>query len=125
MMTARQPTLDELIAIRALVVEPKASELGGDRLLSLLRVELAPRVVEPAHTHPAVELLYGVAGRGVVELDARALVPIRPADVVQVERGRVKSLRNNTDRPFVVLAALVLGAGLPPLTPAPPEGGAR
>jgi hypothetical protein len=124
-MTTRQPILDELIAIRALVIEPRASELGGDRVLSLLRVELAPGVGRTGAHPPRRRAPVRVAGRGVVELDGRALVPSRPADVVQVERGRVKSLRDNTDRPFVVLAALVLGAGLPPLTSARPEGGAR
>ena len=41
-------------------------------------------------------------------------------DVVPVEPGRVKSLRNPGDEPFAVLAVLVLDADRPPILP-PPE----
>ena len=73
-------TLDELLAAGQLIVEPKASlDIPGDQLLTVLRVELAPGAVEPPHTHPGVEILYGVAGRGEVELDWRTPLPVAPA----------------------------------------------
>jgi quercetin dioxygenase-like cupin family protein len=114
-------TLDELLAAGQLIVEPQASlDIPGDQLLTVLRVELAPGAVEPHHTHPGVEILYGVAGRGEVELDGRTPLPVGPGDVLPVERGHVKSLRNVGDAPFAVLAVLVLDAGKPPLLPALP-----
>jgi quercetin dioxygenase-like cupin family protein len=112
-------TLDELLATGQLIVEPKTNlELPGDQVLTLLRVELAPGAVEPQHTHPGVEILYGVTGRGEVELDGQTRHPLSSGDVLPIERGHVKSLRNPGDEPFAVLAVLVLDADEPPLLPA-------
>ena len=81
-------TLDELLATRRLIVEPKTSmTLPGDQVLTVLRVELAPGTVEPRHTHPGVEVLYGVAGRGEVELDGQTRLTVGPGDVLPIERG--------------------------------------
>ncbi|HWM05239.1 MAG TPA: hypothetical protein VNP92_23110 [Actinophytocola sp.] len=41
-------------------------------------------------------------------------------ELLPIERGHVKSLRNAGDAPFAVLAVLVLDAGQPPLLPALP-----
>jgi len=114
-------TLDELLATGQLAVEPKATlDLPGHQVLSIVRVELAPGAVEPRHTHPGAEILYGLAGHGQVELDGRNLQAVTVGDVVPVEPGRVKSLRNPGDEPFAVLAVLVLDADRPPILP-PPE----
>ena len=114
-------TLDELLPAGQLIVEPKTSlDLPGDQVLTVLRVELAPGVVEPHHTHPGVEILYGAAGRGEVELDGQTRLPVGPGDVLPIERGQVKSLRNPGDAPFAVLAVLVLDADKPPLLPTLP-----
>ena len=115
-------TLDELLVTRRLIVEPKASlDLPGGQVLTVLRVELAPGTVEPPHTHPGVEILYGVAGRGEVELGGQTRLPVGPGDVLRIDRGHVKSLRNLGDAPFTLLAVLVLvlDADKPPLLPAP------
>jgi quercetin dioxygenase-like cupin family protein len=113
-------TLDELLVTCRLIVEPKASmELPGGQVLTVLRVELTPGTVEPHHTHPGVEILYGVAGRGEVELGGQTRIPVGPGDVLPIDRGHVKPLRNPGDAAFAVLAVLVLDADKPPLLPAP------
>jgi quercetin dioxygenase-like cupin family protein len=115
------PTLDELLAAGQLVVKPKATlDLPGHQVLSLLRVELAPGAVEPRHTHPGAEILYGLAGHGQVELDGQDVRTLTVGNVIPVEPGRVKSLRNTGHDPFAVLAVLVLDADRPPILP-PPE----
>ena len=109
-------TLDQLIAAGDLTVVPEASmPLRGGQMLSILRVTLAPGVVEPRHTHPGVEILRGLGGHGHVELDRGERVPISPGDVVQVEQGRVKSLVNDGEDAFTVLATLILDDDEPPL----------
>jgi quercetin dioxygenase-like cupin family protein len=110
-------TLDEMMAAGDLTVVPEASlPLRGGQVLSVLRVHLAPGMVEPRHTHPGTEILRGLAGRGHVELDRADRVPLAPGEVVQVARGRVKSLVNDGGETFVVLAVLVLDEGEPPFT---------
>ena len=112
-------TLEQLVAAGDLTVAPEgALPLRGGQELSVLRVELAPGVAEPRHTHPGTEILRGLAGHGQVELDRTERVPLGPGDVVHVARGRVKALVNDGDETFTVLAVLVLDAGEPPLTPA-------
>ncbi len=67
----------------------------GGRQLSLPRVERAPGVTGPRHTHPGIEIIQGFAGAGSVERDRREREPIVPGSVVRVDAGRVKSLRND------------------------------
>ena len=118
-MTRTTRTLDGLVAAGDLTVVPEASlPLRGGQELSVLRVELAPGVAEPRHTHPGVEILRGLAGNGHVELDRGERVPLGPGAVVPVAEGRVKALVNDGDAVLRVLAVLVLEAGAPPLRPA-------
>lgn len=112
------PTLDQLTAAGDLTVVPEASlPLRGGQVLSVLSVRLAAGVGEPRHTHPGVEILRGLAGRGHVELDGVEVVSLGPGAVVHVAPGRVKALVNDGDGPFDVLAVLVLETGEPPVHP--------
>jgi quercetin dioxygenase-like cupin family protein len=117
-VTGGQERLQALLASGDLRIAPKlTASVDGPREVTLLRVDLAPGVVEPHHTHPGLELLYGLAGSGAVEVDDAAEIPITPGSAVQVEAGQVKSLRNtSTQEPFSVLAVLLLEPGQPPLT---------
>ena len=95
------------------------ADLHEGQALSWLRVRLGPGVVEPAHVHPGMEGIFGVAGRGFVALDRTDRVPLAPGTFVRVEQGTVKSLGNDGAEPLVVLAVLVLDADQPPLTVVP------
>ena len=110
--------LQSLLASGRLRIDQKlAGEVADPGGVSVLRVELAPGVVEPPHTHPGLEILYGLAGAGVVELDGRERLPIAPDTVVRVEAGRVKALSNqDSHQPLAVVAILLLEPGRPPLT---------
>ncbi|MGY1643704.1 cupin domain-containing protein [Geodermatophilus sp. SYSU D00703] len=92
------------------------AELHQGQVLNVPRVELAPGVVEPAHVHPGAGGVFGVAGRGFVEMDHTDRVPLAPGAFVHVEQGTVKALGNNGSGPLVVLAVLVLDGDQPPLT---------
>jgi quercetin dioxygenase-like cupin family protein len=99
------------------VREKHRADLDDRRVLSLTVVRLDPGVVEPAHTHPGFEVLYGLSGRGHVVLDGTARTPISPGAVVAVEEGAVKAISNDGDEALEVLAVLVLDRGRPPFLP--------
>ena len=113
-----QAQLEALLASGDLRIAPQlTTRIDGPREVSLLLVELGAGVVEPQHTHPGLELLYGLAGSGAVQVDGTTEIPLTPGSAVQVEAGQVKSLRNASDQePFSVLAVLLLEPGQPPLT---------
>lgn len=109
--------LKSLMESRKLVVAPTLqAPLEGGQVLSIVRVEIAPDVTEPRHTHPGVEVLYGLGGSGFVEIDGQKL-PIEPGKTVLVEAGKAKALSNpSLSEPFSVLAVLVVDAKRPVLT---------
>ena len=74
-------------------------------------------MTEPRHTHPGLEILYGLEGSGFVERDRQERIPVGPGTVVQVERGPVKALSNASEHePFSILAVLILDTDEPSLT---------
>jgi quercetin dioxygenase-like cupin family protein len=79
-------------------------------------VRLAAGVVEPAHTHPGFEILYGLSGRGHVTLDG-GVTPMSAGQVVHVGEGTVKALVNDGYEPMTVLAVLVLDRARTPFIP--------
>jgi quercetin dioxygenase-like cupin family protein len=111
-------TVEELFASGRLAVEEKhRAHLDDQRVLSVTVVRLAPGVVEPPHTHPGFEVLYGLDGRGHVELDGRP-TPLSTGQVVHVPEGTVKAIANDGHEPLTALAVLVLDSTRPPFLPA-------
>jgi quercetin dioxygenase-like cupin family protein len=106
----------EGVSGRLAVEEKDRAALDDQRVLSVTTVRLAAGVVEPAHTHPNFEVLYGVAGQGRVYLDGRA-TPLSAGNVVHVPEGTVKAIANEADEPLTVLAVLVLDNARPPFAP--------
>ena len=112
-------SVDDLIKHGQLRIEEKARvDLVAGQQLSLVRVEMAAGVVEPAHTHPGIEVLYGLTGHGFVELDRTRRIPLAAGQALVVEPGRVKALGNDGAEPLAVLAVLALPEGQPPFTAA-------
>ena len=113
-----QALLQSLLDSGRLTVDQKlAVPIDGGRTVVILRVDLAPGVAEPRHTHPGLEILYGLEGTGFVEVDGQEPIPITPDTAVRVERGQAKALRNRSDGgPFSVLAVLILDQDQPALT---------
>jgi quercetin dioxygenase-like cupin family protein len=107
---------DPFATSRLTVEEKHRVDIDDRRVLSLTVVQLAPGVVEPTHTHPGFEILFGLAGRGHVDLDGTR-TPLNPGQVVYVPDGTVKAITNDSDQPLSVLAVLVLDRGRPPVTP--------
>ncbi len=115
--SAGEAQLKTLVESGKLVVAPTLqAPLEGGQVLSIVRVEVAPDVTEPRHTHPGIEVLYGLGGSGFVEIDGQKL-PIEPGKTVLVGAGKAKALSNpSPSEPFSVLAVLVVDAKKPVLT---------
>jgi quercetin dioxygenase-like cupin family protein len=110
-------TIADLFATGRLVLEEKHRvDIDDRRVLSLTAVRLAPGVVEPAHTHPGFEILYGLSGHGHVDLNG-ALTALAAGQVVHVPEGAVKAIGNDGDEPLSVLAVLILDRSRPPFPP--------
>jgi quercetin dioxygenase-like cupin family protein len=110
-------TATDLFATGRLIVEEKHRVDINDRLVvSLTVVQLAPGVVEPAHTHPGFEILFGLSGHGHVDLDGSP-TPLNVGQAVYVPEGTVKAITNDSDQTLSVLAVLVLDRSRPPFTP--------
>lgn len=112
-----QERLESLITNGAIVVDPKIQiPLRDDLMVSLALVEIAPGINEPRHTHPGIEVPYGIGGTGYVHADGPPEL-IEPGRVVRIPAGRAKTLTNPSEtEPLVVLAVLALEPKLPLLT---------
>lgn len=85
-------------------------------MLSLAQVEIAPGITEPRHTHPGVEVLYGIGGTGYVHADGPPEL-IEPGRVVRIPAGTAKALTNPSETEVLaVLAVLVLDPNRPLLS---------
>ena len=115
-MTANTTVEDLFSSGRLVVDERHRIDLDDRRVLSLTVVQLATGVVEPPHTHPGFEILYGLSGSGHVTLDAVA-TPLSTGQVVHVPEGTVKALANDGDEPMTVLGVLVLDRNSAPFVP--------
>lgn len=110
-------TPTDLSAAGRLIVEEKYRvDIDDRRVVSLTVVHLAPGVVEPTHTHPGLEILYTLTGRGHVDLDGTS-VALNAGEVVHVTEGTAKAIANDSDRSLSVLAVLVLDRDRPPFSP--------
>lgn len=107
--------LKALMSDGRLKVEPTLEvPLADGRVLSLVRVDVAPGVTEPSHTHPGTEVLYGLTGNGYVTVEKRT-VAIRVGEAVHVEMGKAKAISNPSRHPLSVLAVLILDPAKPVL----------
>jgi quercetin dioxygenase-like cupin family protein len=73
---------------RLLVDFKHSTELENGTVLTLLTVEVAPDVVEPADTHPGPEVLYCLAGQGHVDVDGQQ-TRLSPGEAALVPEGAI------------------------------------
>jgi quercetin dioxygenase-like cupin family protein len=117
MSTQTSDTFPELIADGKLVCdERQLVELATGQQLIVLRVELAPGVSEPAHTHPGPAVFYPLSGTGVIELDGTRRVDLVKNEAVYLPEGTTKAFINTTDEPMEVLAIVLKDTRRAPYT---------
>jgi quercetin dioxygenase-like cupin family protein len=111
---ADQPRLGNGEAVK---VEPRFQSLiEGKKVLSIVRVVIAPGVTEHRHRHPGLEIVYVLNGSGSIDIDGKSS-SLSKGTVIPVPAGATKALTNaSRAKPLEVLAVLALEPGAPPVS---------
>jgi quercetin dioxygenase-like cupin family protein len=80
-----------------------------------VRVELAPGVVFPSHTHPGEEIIYVIEGTWAYEIAGKP-VTAKAGDVLFVPAGTIHSAKNAGSGIAAELATYIVEKGRPLLT---------
>ena len=81
-----------------------------------VRVELAPGVTAPRHSHPGEEIIYVLEGLLEYQLDGQPPVTLKAGDVLFIPAGVVHSAKNVGSSNAAELATYVVEKGKPLLT---------
>ena len=80
-----------------------------------VRVELAPGVAFPGHTHPGEEIIYVIEGTWAYEIAGKP-VTAKPGDTLFVPSGTIHSAKNIGNGTAAELATYIVEKGRPLLT---------
>jgi quercetin dioxygenase-like cupin family protein len=81
-----------------------------------VRVEIAPGVAFPKHTHPGEEIIYVLEGLLEYEVEGRPPVTLKAGDVLFIPAGTVHAAKNVGSVNAAELATYVVEKGKPLLT---------
>jgi quercetin dioxygenase-like cupin family protein len=81
-----------------------------------VRVELAPGVSFPKHTHPGEEIIYVLEGSLDYQVEGKAPVTLKAGDVLFIPAGTIHSAKNVGSGNGAELATYVVEKGKPLLT---------
>ena len=80
-----------------------------------VRVELAPGVSFPKHTHPGEEIIYVLEGTWEYTVEGKPPVTLKAGDVLFIPAGTIHAAKNVGSGNAAELATYVLEKGKPPL----------
>ena len=83
-----------------------------------VRVDIAPGVLAPRHSHFGEEIIYVLEGILLYEVEGKPPVTLKAGDVLFIPYGTVHSARNIGDVNAAELATYIVEKGEPPVTPA-------
>lgn len=78
-----------------------------------VRVDFAPGVVAPNHSHPGEEIVYAIEGLMEYQLEGRQPVTLKPGEVLFIPAGTIHSVRNVGSGNAAELATYVVEKGKP------------
>jgi quercetin dioxygenase-like cupin family protein len=81
-----------------------------------VRVDIAPGVAFPKHTHPGEEIIYVIEGSLEYEIEGKPPVTLKAGDVLFIPAGAIHSARNRGSVTGSELATYIVEKGKPPLT---------
>ena len=84
-----------------------------------VRVELAPGVAFPKHTHPGEEIIYVLEGSLEYEVQGKAPVTLKAGDVLFIPAGTIHAAKNVGKGNGAELATYIVEKGKPLASPAP------
>ena len=83
-----------------------------------VRVDIAPGVLAPRHTHFGEEIIYVLEGTLEYEVEGKPPVTLKAGDVLFIPAGTVHSARNTGSVNAAELATYIVEKGKPLVTPA-------
>lgn len=83
------------------------------------RVDIAPGMTAPRHSHPGEELVYMIEGQLEYRLDGRAPVTLKAGEVLFIPAGTVHAVTNVGQSNAAELATFVVEKGKPLVVLAP------
>ena len=83
-----------------------------------MRVDFAPGVVAPRHSHPGEEIVYAISGTMEYQLDGKPPVTLKAGEVLFIPAGAVHAVKNVGAGPAAELATYIVEKGKPLLVPA-------
>jgi quercetin dioxygenase-like cupin family protein len=81
-----------------------------------VRVELAPGVASPKHTHPGEEIIYVLEGSLEYEVEGKPPVTLKAGDVLFIPAGTVHAAKNVGSGSGAELATYIVEKGKPLVT---------
>jgi|SRR5918912_922412 quercetin dioxygenase-like cupin family protein len=81
-----------------------------------VRVDIAPGVVTPRHTHPGEEIIYVLEGMLEYQVEGQSLVTLKAGDVLFIPAGKIHAVKNVGNGNASELATYVVEKGKPLLT---------
>ena len=81
-----------------------------------VRVDIAPGISFPKHTHPGEEIIYVLEGSLEYQVDGKAPVTLKAGDVLFIPAGTIHSARNAGKSNGAELATYIVEKGKPLLT---------
>ena len=81
-----------------------------------VRVELAPGVASPKHTHPGEEIIYVLEGSLEYEVEGKPPVTLKAGDVLFIPAGTIHAAKNVGSSNAAELATYIVEKGKPLLT---------
>jgi quercetin dioxygenase-like cupin family protein len=82
-----------------------------------VRVDLAPGVLAPNHSHPGEEIIYVLEGTFVYEVEGKAPVTLKAGEVLFIPAGKVHSAKNIGTTNAAELATYIVEKGKPLVVP--------
>jgi quercetin dioxygenase-like cupin family protein len=89
--------------------------VGGHEAVQV-RVDIAPSVAFPNHTHPGEEIIYVLAGTLQYQLEGKPAATLKAGDVLFIPAGTVHSAKNVGNVTASELATYIVEKGKPLLT---------
>jgi quercetin dioxygenase-like cupin family protein len=83
-----------------------------------VRVDLAPGVVAPRHSHPGEEIIYVIEGSLEYQVDGRPPVTLKAGEVLFVPAGTIHAAKNVGGGNGAELATYIVEKGKPLVVPA-------
>jgi quercetin dioxygenase-like cupin family protein len=93
-------------------LERKDLSVAG-REVVLVRVDFAPGVAFPAHSHPGEEIAYVIEGELEYQLDGKPPVTLKAGDVLFIPAGTIHSAKNAGSVNAAELATYIVEKGKP------------